>query len=353
MALSRRPLKVLSAVGTLWVCFLPALVFSQAPFYHDKTVTIIQGRRPGGLGDNRVRALVPFLKKYIPGSPTVVSEYMPGGGGRKATNHIYRVARPDGLTMVNVGSGLVANAVLGEPGVQYDLDKLIYLGSPNSTTHYLFITRNQLGLNDLKKLRDHPGLRVGGQSVGHDIYIIGRLFTWILGLKQPRFVTGYSGSELDLALMSGEVDARAQTAAWLLSRNREWVEKGLVNFHSIIEIPKGEQLPQFAHIPQIDDFTKSDMERQALALFRAFRLAGSPYVLPPGTPRDRVQILQEAMRKTFKDPEFHKEFKKLTGDDPTPLTPEKMEKYVREIPRSPELIALFHKIAGAGPLPPG
>lgn len=51
------------------------------------------------------------------------------------------------------------------------------------------------------------------------------------------------------------------------------------------------------------------------------------------------------------DGEFHKEFKKLTGDVPTPLMSETMDKYIRELPRSPEIIALFHKIAGAGPLP--
>jgi tripartite-type tricarboxylate transporter receptor subunit TctC len=89
-----------------------------------------------------------------------------------------------------------------------------------------------------------------------------------------------------------------------------------------------------------------------LALFRAFRLAGSPYILPPGTPKELVEILEAAITKSFKDPEFHKEFKKLTGDAPTPLMPETMEKYIREIPRSPEIIALFHKVAGAGPLPP-
>jgi hypothetical protein len=56
-------------------------------------------------------------------------------------------------------------------------------------------------------------------------------------------------------------------------------------------------------------------------------------------------------RKSFMDGEFHKEFKKLTGDVPTPLMSETMDKYIRELPRSPEIIALFHKIAGAGPLP--
>ena len=343
--------KSLLPFAALWFCLFPSLAFSQAPFYQDKTITIIQGREPGALGDNRVRAVIPFLKKYIPGNPAIVSEFMPGAGGRKATNHIFSVARPDGLTIGSVGAGLVANAVLGEPGVQYDLDKLIYLGSPNSATHYVFLSKRELGLNTLEKLLGYSGLRIGGQSVGHDIYINGRLFGWILGVKEAKFIPGYGGTELDLALMQGEVDARAQTAAWLVHRNPDWLEKRLVDVHIGIEIPKGERHPRFANLPELESFAKSEKERQILVLFRAIRLAGSPYILPPGTPKELVEILQEAIRKSFKDPEFHKEFKKLTGDVPTPLMPETMEKYIREIPRSPEIIGLFHKIAGAGPLP--
>jgi tripartite-type tricarboxylate transporter receptor subunit TctC len=343
--------KSLLAFAALWFCLFPSLAFSQAAFYQDKTITIIQGREPGALGDNRVRAVIPFLKKYIPGNPAIVSEFMPGAGGRKATNHIFSVARPDGLSIGNVGAGLVANAVLGEPGVQYDLDKLIYLGSPNSASHYVFLSRRELGLNTLEKLLGYSGLRIGGQTVGHDIYINGRLFGWILGVKEAKFIPGYGGTELDLALMQGEVDARAQTAAWLVHRNPDWLEKKLVDVHIGIEIPKEERHPRFAHLPELESFAKSEKERQILALFRAIRLAGSPYILPPGTPRELVEILQEAIRKSFKDPEFHKEFRKLTGDVPTPLMPETMEKYIREIPRSPEIIGLFHKIAGAGPLP--
>jgi len=343
--------KSLLPFAALWFCLFPSRAFSQVPFYQDKTITIIQGREPGALGDNRVRAVIPFLKKYIPGNPAIVSEFMPGAGGRKATNHIFSVVRPDGLTIGSVGAGLVANAVLGEPGVQYDLDKLIYLGSPNSATHYVFLSKRDLGLNTLEKLLGYSGLRIGGQSVGHDIYINGRLFGWILGVKEAKFIPGYGGTELDLALMQGEVDARAQTAAWLVHRNPDWLEKKLVDVHIGIEIPKGERHPRFANLPELESFAKSEKERQILALFRAIRLAGSPYILPPGTPKELVEILQEAIRKSFKDPEFHKEFKKLTGDVPTPLMPETMEKYIREIPRSPEIIGLFHKIAGAGPLP--
>ncbi|HEV8341813.1 MAG TPA: hypothetical protein VGR30_05520 [Candidatus Binatia bacterium] len=347
----KRPLSFLALSAVLFFA-LSGLARSQTPFYQGKTITIIQGREPGGTGDLRVRAFMPFLKKHIPGQPNMVAEYMPGGGGRKATNHIYRGVTPDGLTIGNVGAGLVANAVLGEPGVQYDIDKLIYLGSPNSASQYVFKTVGKLGLDNIEKLRAYRGLRIGAQTVGHDIYINGRLFAWLLGLREPKFVTGFSGPELDVALLQGELDGRANIADTILARTPEFLEKGLMHFHATLEIPKGEKHPRFAHLPELESFTKSDKERKTLALFRTFRLAGSPYILPPGTPKERVQILQEAIRKGLKDSEFHKEFKKLTGDDPSPLTPEQQEKSVRELPREPEIVELFKKIAGGDPLPP-
>lgn len=336
----------------LSLSLLPSHASAQAPFYQGKTITIIQGREPGGTGDMRVRAVIPFLRKYIPGQPNVVSEFMPGGGGRKAANHIFRGVKPDGLTLGNVGAGLVANAILGQTGVQYDLDKLLYLGSPNSATQYVFLTRREAGLNNLEKLRAASGIRIGAQTVGHDIYINGRLFAYLLGLKEAKFVTGYSGPEVDVALMRGEVDARANLADTIAQRTPDWLEKGLVDFHAIVEIPKGEKHPRFANLPELESFAKSDKEKKLLSVFRSFRLTGSPYILPPGTPRERVEILQEAIRKTFKDSEFHKEFKKLTGDDPTPLMPEAHDKAIRELPRDPEIVELFKKLAGAEPLPP-
>ena len=77
----------------LW--FLPEDLSAQTPFYQGKTVTLIQGREPGDSGDMSVRALIPYLQKYIPGNPTVVTEFIPGAGGRKAANHLYRSARPE------------------------------------------------------------------------------------------------------------------------------------------------------------------------------------------------------------------------------------------------------------------
>ena len=332
--------------------FLPADLFAQTPFYQGKTVTIIQGRDPGGTGDMRVRAMIPFVQKYTPGNPNIVSEYMPGGGGRKAANHVYRSARPDGLTIGNPGVGMVSSAVLGETGVLYDLDKFFYLGSPYSTYHPIFVSRKQAGLSSIEKLTAATGVRIGGQSVGFSVYNEARLFAYIIGLKEPKFVTGYAGPEIDQALIRGEVDARSSSADTILQRNPDWLEAGLVDFHAILEIPKGDKHPQFKQLPELESFARSDSERKLIILARAFRVAGGPSVLPPGTPKDRVTVVQEAFRKTYRDPEFLREYKKFVGDEASPLLPENHERAIREIPRDPEVIELFKKLASAGPLPP-
>jgi len=334
--------------GVFW---LPGHGFSQSPFYQGKTITIVQGVGPGGAGDLRRKALFPFLQKYIPGNPTIISNYMPGGGDRKAANYVYR-ARPDGLTIGGVSSSMVINAILGASGVQYDIDKWIYLGSPISVFHYVFVTRKEAGLDSLGKLRSVPGVRIGGQEVGHDTYTVARLFVYAIGMKETKWVTGYGGPELDVALMRGEVDARANAAETVIRRSPEWLEKGLVDFHAIIEIPKGNKLAPFARLSEIEDFVGSEKDRKLLAMYRGFRLVGTPYILPPGTPRAQVEILQEAMRKAFNDPGFRNEFKRLAGFDASPLTPEEMERAIKEIPREPEIVDLFKKLADSGPLPP-
>ncbi len=134
-----------------------APLFAQStPYFQGKTILLIQGREPGGTGALRVQAAIPFLKKYLPGEPIIVTQFMPGGGGRKATNYIYRNAKPDGLTIGNVGSGLVANAILGSTGVEYDIDKMIYLGAANSTAQYVFGSVAKLGLRQALFLDPRP-----------------------------------------------------------------------------------------------------------------------------------------------------------------------------------------------------
>ena len=328
----------------------PAL--PQNNYYAGKTITVIQGTEAGGSSDMLTRPVLTHLKKYIPGEPTIVSEYMPGGGGTKAANHIYRNAKPDGLTIGRIGGALVPNAILGEKGVLYDLHKLIYLGSPHNTYHWVFMSRREAGFKNIEALQSAKGFRIGAQSVGHSNYFVGRLFAFLIGFKDPKMVVGYGGTELDVALINGEIDGRINNADTLLKRNPEWLVKGIVDVHAIMEVPRGLKHEKFSSLPEIERFAKSERERKLLAMVRAFRQFGSPFILPPGTPREQVTLLQTAMVKTFNDPAFRKEYEKFTGDEATPLMPQEMEKLVHELPRDAESVELFKKLNGAGPLPP-
>lgn len=333
------------------VCLSSTVAFAQAPFYQGKTITVIATTSAGGTGDMRVRAVVPFLRKHIPGNPTVVVEYMDGGGGRKGANYLFRSVNPDGLTIGAASGAIIGLNVMGETGVMYDIDKFIYLGTPESENHYIIYSRKDLGLNDPEKLKTISGIRIGAQTVGHVSYIAGRLFAYFLNLKDPKFVTGYSAPEVDAALMRGELDARANNATSVLRRHPDWVEKGLMNFHAILEVPKGDKHPRFAQVPEIESLAKTDREKRLITMWRGFRSVGSPFLLPPGTPKDRVEILQEAMRRAFKDPDFGSEFKKLVADEASPLTAEELTKVIREVPRDAEIIELLKKFSGPGPLP--
>lgn len=334
------------------VGFLPTHVYSQANFYEGKTVILIAFNAPGGSADLRVKAILPFLKKHIPGNPTVVIEYMDGGGGRKGANHLYHSVRPDGLTIGAASGAIVGLGIMREQGVTYDVDRFLYLGTPEHENHAVIYTRKDLGLDNLEKLKTKPGIRIGGQTVGHTSYVAGRLFGYFLDLKDPKFVVGYTSPEVDVALMNGEVDARANSAISVLRRNPEWLEKGVMNFHAIMEVPKGDKHPRLSHLPEIESFAKTEREKKVLAVWRAFRGVGSPYILPPGTPKDRVEILEEAMRRTFKDPEFAKYFRKLVDDDPSPLGAADLTKVIREMPRDAEILDMLKRFSGAGPLPP-
>ena len=107
----------------------------------------------------------------------------------------------------------------------------------------------------------------------------------------------------------------------------------------------------FANLPALTSFAKSEKERKLLDVFRSFQYPRWPYLFPPGVPKERVGIIREAMRKSFADPEFSAEFKKLMGDDASPVNGEDLERAIRELPRDPDVIQLYNKMAGPDHLP--
>jgi hypothetical protein len=187
--------------------------------------------------------------------------------------------------------------------------------------------------------------------VGHVSYIAGRFFAYFLDIKEPKFIAGYTAPEVDAALLRGELDARANAAVSVLRRNPDWLDKGVMDFHAIMEVPKGAKHPRLGHLPEIESFVRNGREKKLLDVWRVFRSVGSPYVVPPGTPKEHFTVLQEAMRKTLKDAEMQREFLKLVGEEVEPMMPEELTKLIKETPRDSEIIELIKALSGAGPLP--
>jgi hypothetical protein len=125
----------------------------------------------------------------------------------------------------------------------------------------------------------------------------------------------------------------------------------LVDVHAILQIPKTSTHPRFAHLPELESFAGTDKERRLLEVNRAFRIAAATFITPPRTPPERIRTLPDAITNTYSDPEFFKDYKKLTGETPSPVMPDEFDSIIKKLPRSPEDMELFKKIAGTGPLP--
>src|SRR5919201_6588519 len=98
-------------------------------FYKGKTVRVVVGSSAGGGLDTYARAVARYLGKHIPGNPTVIVENMPGAGGLVAANHLYRVARPDGLPIGHFLGSLLLGQAIGQPGIEFDARKFEFIGA--------------------------------------------------------------------------------------------------------------------------------------------------------------------------------------------------------------------------------
>ena len=329
----------------------------EAPFYQGKTLTVVQGAGdPGGTADLRTRAVTTYLSKHLGGNPAVVFQYMSGGGGLQVANYVAAMARRDGLTIGVFPSSVFDHAIVGNPGARFELKDFVFLGSPiGGGGPYTLAIRPALALDGIEKLRAFKGLRFAERSVGHTMYIIGRVMAFILELREPRWIVGYGSSELGLALERGEADARANSLPSIVRETPHWLKEEF-GFPVVMrdEIGRGlEVAPEFPqNRPYLESYVDTELKRGMLRFRNAVRPAGNVFVAPRGVPEPALRALQEALARVWKDPQFVKDYQKQTQDLPTPVTGQEIEDVLRELPMEPKIREVFKQVAGPGPLPP-
>ena len=330
----------------IWNC--PAQ--AQVPFYQGKTIRIVIGSPAGGLYDQWARAYARYMGKYVPGNPDIIVQTMPGAGSMIAANYIYRVAKPDGLTLGLIAPALYYLQLTGQKEVQFDWAKFTWIGSPERNGELLFMRTDApyKTLEDIRSAAEPPRCSAAGRGTsGHDML---KLLEETLGLRF-RIVTGYpGGNEQDLALEKGEVQCRAITTATFFGREpfRSWYRTGFVRILVQTARQRNPKIPDVRTIFELMDQHKTPEVRRRLAM--AYLGAGgfgtTPMISSPGVPQDLVTIFREAHANTMKDSEFLEEAKKR-GWELKPVSGEELEALAKEVvAQPPEVIDGLKKLFG-------
>ena len=286
--------------------------YGQEPFYKGKTIRLIVGLSPGGGYDLYSRVIARHLGRHIPGNPTIVVENMTGAGSVIAANHMYKAAKPDGLTIGHILGGLFLQQLLGNPAIEFDGRKFEYIGVP-AQDHFLIGLSKATGITSYDNwMASKKTVKLGGVSPGGATDDVPKVLAATLGLP-IQVVTGYKGTgPIRLAFDSGEVDGVCNAWESFKSTWRKQLDAGDVNLVLQATV-KGH--PELPNIPVAFDFLKTEEARKLFqAVTRVHGPSTRPYLLPPGTPKGRVEILRKAYMATMKDPEFLAEANKAKLD---------------------------------------
>ncbi len=296
-------------VATVLVLVLDHAPADAEDFYKGKTLRMLVGFSPGGGYDTYTRYIARYIDKYIPGNPTPVVQNMPGAGSLITANYVFKRAKPDGRTMGVWSPALIFAKAMGDKKVKIEPAKYEYIGTPtsDSVACALMAGSGLKTLDDvLKSGREVTmgGTRAPGNTTDPFLFLNRELGT------RFKSIPGYGGTaKIRLAMESGEVDG----ACWTWESMR-------VTARGMLDAPPDKRMIPFIITRRYDEPEVKDiplfsevLKGENLAAFNAWNAQNRitrVYTLPPGTPKDRVAVLQNAYKAVMEDPAFLAETKK-------------------------------------------
>jgi tripartite-type tricarboxylate transporter receptor subunit TctC len=320
----RRNIRSLTLAVTALALGAGGVHASTHEFYKGKVIRIVVGVAAGGGFDTYARTLARHMGRHIPGTPTIIVENMTGAGGLIAANHVYKVARPDGLTIGHFIGGLFMLQVYGKPGVEFDARKFEYLGVPVKDNPVCAFTRAS-GITSMDKwLASKTRVKIGAVAPGSTTEDAPKLLAAAIGVPL-QVVSGYKGtSEIRLAADGGEVSGGCWGWESIRSTWRKAIETGET---AVVLQTAPEPVADLPNVPLAMSFAKTEEARRLVKMIQDMGAITRPFVVTPGTPKDRVQLLRKAFLETFTDPEFQAEAQKIKLDL-GPLSGEEVERIV-------------------------
>jgi tripartite-type tricarboxylate transporter receptor subunit TctC len=334
-------------LGLLFIFGSQSPALAQTSFYQGKTITLIAGTTAGSQYDAHARLIAQHWGKHIAGNPDVIVQNMPGAGSLIAANHLFNIAKPDGLTVTSIIPGIYFNQLAGRKEVQFDYAKFNWIGSVDRSDNVLYVRADTpfKTIHDVRRSAQPPKCTATGTgTVGH---YMPKLLNETIGTKFE-IILGYPGGpEMDLAVEKNEAQCRALThAAWFSGEPyRSWQAKGFA--HVLIQTGKkrDERVPQAPTLHELmDEFKTEEIGRRLAAVVLASGELGRPYLLPPGIPAERLKILREAFMRLMTDAAFLADVKKRNLEV-EPTTGEELDRLSKQVmAQPPEVIQRVKKL---------
>jgi len=309
----------------LWLGLYGATTTLAAPpahaqdFYRGKSLTLFAGQPPGGGIDSEMRLVAQFLGRHIPGGPAIVPRNMPGAGGMILGNHLFGVAKPDGLTLGMPGrSGFVLAPLISAADTKYDLRRFTWIGSSASSNFVLFMRRqsNIRSFDDLRNARRQIIIAGSGSTTANSV------MPEVLAKYENlpiKVVRGYPGIiDAILAVERGEADGVFCQRA---SIRTEMLTAGTV-------VPVLQVFDTEPNLPILDRFISNPKEKALLELLSAPQRLGLALIAPPGLPDDLTRTLRQSYLKMVESHEYVEEAVKRNFDVGRPNSGEEIANYV-------------------------
>jgi tripartite-type tricarboxylate transporter receptor subunit TctC len=337
-----RKLSIASVVvGCLLAPLTPTPAQAQADFFKGKTITVVVGARAIGSLSVSAQMLTRHWGRYIPGNPAVILRQMPGGAHLNATNHVFNVAEPDGLTILAANPQVAMAQLFKMPAVRFDARQFIWIGSSGADAA-LFAIRPDLPYKTFKDLTTaKEELIIGTTGPGSNAHDVPLLLKEFAGAKF-KLVSGYAANtDIKLALERKEVDGWTALATTVRLAGEQGVVRPMVRSSRA-------PIPGLDHIPVDEDLATSELGRSLMVIRGTPLGIGRAFGLRPGTPADRVAILKESLIKALADPKFLAEMKTaqieishISAEDVTRM-------FNNMIDQPPEVLAAMGKYLKAG-----
>jgi tripartite-type tricarboxylate transporter receptor subunit TctC len=322
------------ALSSVNVVTAPKAQTSEA-FYKGKTVTVLISHAPGGGFDLYGRLFAKHLPKILAGSPSTVSQNMPGAAGVVMANYMATQAANDG-SVIGLGPGaLVTAALFGMTGARYDARKFNWIGSLN-TEVAVTVSWHSSGVNTTQDLFTRE-LIVGGGGATDGSTIFPIAVSKLLGAK-IKVIAGYNGTaEIALAMERGEtMGIGAWNYSSIVAGKPTWLSEKKINILAQLSL---EPHPDLPNVPTVLDLGRDDAERSILKLIFAQSAVGRAIYAPPGVPADRVAALRSAFDKMLVDPGFIAETQKANIEINQPRSGADVTSLIEDLHHlSPDLI---------------